>query len=123
MLAAAGEMRFLIAIFRYEERMAGVVSPVKYLNYEPTQAAHCFCWSVIRIMFVPFVSVILHRLVRMQRPGCYIYNSKSAPAVLIRLRIVKGHEKPRGANAVMMLGKTIPCEQKIEAAGGVRMEG
>ena len=75
--AAAVEMHFLLA-HSNDKRMAGVVSPVKYLNYEPTQAVHCFCWPVIRIMFVPFVRVILHRLVRTQRPGCYIYNSKSA---------------------------------------------
>lgn len=93
--AAAVEMHFLLA-HSNDKRMAGVVSPVKYLNYEPTQAVHCFCWSVPRIMLVPFVRVILHRLVRTQRPGCYIYNSKSGPTVLIRLKHVKGYEKPRG---------------------------
>ena len=76
--------RCILLAHSNDERMAGAVPPVKYLKYEPTQAVHCFCWSVIRMMFVPIVRVILYRLVRTQRPGCYIYNSKSASAVLIR---------------------------------------
>ena len=98
--------------------MAGVVSPVKYLNYEPTQAVHRFSWSAIRFMFVPGVRVIPHFQVRTQRPGCCKYNSASASAALTRVKKAKGYGKPYGINAVMMLGKVIPRKWEVGAAGG-----